>query len=310
MFQSETGGVEEQAYSRTSHRARSGDSGQEADALTLLATHISAILKFGTGAAKIHSRSSLDYRTDGRHCFGRHHMSHTARSGQAAHSRRVHLCCGLIGHPSPITGPILRGAAKRRTLQEGLRSRDRRQFGLWVCTWLGQFRSGRFGDTVRWVREVYAGLVAVGRDASATPSIWGGCRLRDAPAIPWSVWLVGDWHSWLGQFHSRRFGDTERWVCVVHAGWISWVAVARDAPATPATRVAKSQAVHVLLNVVMMAQSRGVLWPRMCFTRDRRALTGYVLLYLGQSYLGQFLLRPILLRPILLRPGLLRPSAT
>ena len=25
------------------------------------------------------------------------------------------------------------------------------------------------------------------RDVSATPSIWGVCQLRDAPAIPWSV---------------------------------------------------------------------------------------------------------------------------
>ena len=45
--------------------------------------------------------------------------SHCEERPGAAHSRRVHLCCGLTGHPSPITGPTLRGAAKRRTLQEG-----------------------------------------------------------------------------------------------------------------------------------------------------------------------------------------------
>ena len=37
--------------------------------LTLLAAHISAILKFGAGAARIQSRSSLVCRTDGRSCF-------------------------------------------------------------------------------------------------------------------------------------------------------------------------------------------------------------------------------------------------
>ena len=48
VLQSETGGAE------------------EADALTLLTAHISAFLKFGAGVARIHSRSSLVCRTDGR----------------------------------------------------------------------------------------------------------------------------------------------------------------------------------------------------------------------------------------------------
>ena len=61
------------------------DSGQ-ADVLTLLAAHISAILKFGAGAARIHSRSSLSAELMGGVVFGRHRGSHTARSGQEPHT--------------------------------------------------------------------------------------------------------------------------------------------------------------------------------------------------------------------------------
>ena len=75
---------------------------------------------FGAGWAveQVISRSSPVCRTDGRRCFSRHHVSHTARSGQAPHTPG-----GTKVLLDPTTaGPPLQGAARSRTLQEGLRS--------------------------------------------------------------------------------------------------------------------------------------------------------------------------------------------
>ena len=101
-------------------------------------------------------------------------VPHCEERPGAAHSRRVHLCCGFTGHPSPITGPTLRGAAKRRTLQEGHAPATLWFLGLFGDwhTWpvslgtlrryravgvrglcgldkLSRRRSGRIGDTLR-----------------------------------------------------------------------------------------------------------------------------------------------------------------
>ena len=69
VLRSETGGAEEQAYS-------------------LFQENSSVGTKTSAGAARIHSRSSLVCRTDGRSCFGRHRGSNTEERPGAAHSRR------------------------------------------------------------------------------------------------------------------------------------------------------------------------------------------------------------------------------
>ena len=135
VFLSDTGGVEEQAYSLFQVSSSVGT--QRSTHLTGLAvvtvshcslrTFLLSKLKFGVGAAKIHSRSSPDCRTDGRQNFGRHHMSHIARSGQEPHT------------PGRTGDSLVFGSG----------------------TWLGQFRSGRLGDAVRWVRATRDGLIGL-----------------------------------------------------------------------------------------------------------------------------------------------------
>ena len=98
----------------------------------------------------LYSRSSLVCSTDGRRCFGRHHGSHTARSGQAPHT--------------PGGTEVDHGTLRRHS---GLCA-----VGMRSLRGLGSRRSGRFGDTVWWVCVVYAGWTswaAVARDASAIP---------------------------------------------------------------------------------------------------------------------------------------------
>ena len=63
------------------------------------------------------SAEEQDTCTDGRSCFGRHRGSHTARSGQVPHTPGG---TKVLSDPTTV-GPTLRGAARSRTLQEGLR---------------------------------------------------------------------------------------------------------------------------------------------------------------------------------------------
>ena len=84
-----------------------------------------------------------------------------------------------------------------------------------------------------------SGWVADGRDNRSGRDVPGG-------------WLHDTTWSTLG-----RSGDTRVRVTVVTCIWL--VGYVRDTPAIPATGVAKSKAVLVILNVVTMAQSRGVL---------------------------------------------------
>ena len=79
-------------------------------------------------------------------------------------------------------GPPLRGVARSRTLQEGLSSITDAPETLWSLgligdwhTWLGQFRSGRFGDTVRVGVRSLRGLVR-----AWLPSV--GTLLRHLPS--------------------------------------------------------------------------------------------------------------------------------
>ena len=91
------------------------------------------------------------------------------------------------GEPGKTEGPTLRGAARRRTLQEG--------------------------------PNVYCGLAVSPRKlrvptarSGQVPHTPGGTELTSV-----DLGLVGDWHTWFGQFRSGRFGDTVRWACVVCA---------------------------------------------------------------------------------------------
>ena len=145
----------------------------------------------------------------------------------AAHSRRVHLRCGLIGHPSPITGPTLRGAVKRRTLQAGLRSITGRSgdtlvFGTWPVSLgtlrryravgvrslrgLGSRRSGRFCDTFH-----LGWLLTTGRSDDTLVSVTG----RSLAHVIWPVSL-----GTLRRYLAR--------VCGIYVGRSGWVADGRD----------------------------------------------------------------------------------
>ena len=74
------------------------------------------------------------------------------------------------GEPGKTAGPILRGAARSRTLQEGpnvccgFRAHPPTQSG---CEHWSYFGSGRFGDTMQWRTRSTRG--ARNWDASATP---------------------------------------------------------------------------------------------------------------------------------------------
>ena len=112
---------------------------------------------------------------------------------------RIHSLMGGVVL-ADIAGPTARSGQEPHTPGgTDLTSVDlgslRRHRGLWV--WLGAGTCGlasfaRDASVIpcggrAWFARTGSGWVAVGRDVSAMPSFWGGCRLRDAPAIPWSV---------------------------------------------------------------------------------------------------------------------------
>ena len=96
-------------------------------------------------------------------------------------------------------GPTLRGVARCRTLQEGLRwplsISGRSGDGLWV--WLTTCAHGladplgRFSDTMRWVRKIIAGRFGL------------GCRRGNRS---------GRHRHRVGRLRSGRFCDTMRWL--------------------------------------------------------------------------------------------------